>query len=630
MAAAAPLAFAAAGPLAQEAAEPVELPEIVVGGGLTPVAAASYARAATIITAEDLERSGARTLGDALRQVPGVSVSRSGGPGGVTDIRIRGAESNHVLVVIDGVRTAVSSTPTDLSRISPEQIERIEVLRGPQAAIYGAGATAGVINIITKGGIRNGSQVTTTLEGTTAPGGRGDLLVQGGTDKADVGFGLSFRNDEGWDASGDGGEKDGLRQFSFNMRGSADLTEQLSIRANARFTDTDADFDRTSSVFSGDPPCFDADCYVIDTTVPKSEARDYLFGFAADLETFGGALVHTPSLSYAAESSDFTGETFESTVDEASLIAAYQAAYTFGAADGHRLAGAVQVERETYEASFAGGDSKTRDQIGYALDYHGQITDALFVQAGLRYDDNEDFDDFLSWSASASYSVHATGTRLRASIGRAQTNPTFTELFGFFPGSFVGNPDLKPERNLGWDIGVDQMFWGGRGTLSATYFNETLEDEIVGSGLSVANADGESDRQGVELGLSLAPVAGLTLSAAYTWLDAEDASTGRRELRRPEHSGSVGAVYRFLEERARVGVDLTYNGETDQVNFGAFPSQRVSVDDYLLVDVTAAYRLTETVELYGGVRNLFDADHSDVFGYAEEPVTGYLGLRATF
>ena len=556
--------------------------------------------------------------------MPGVSVSRSGGPGGLTQIRIRGAEANHVLLLIDGVETANSAGGFDVSRLSPDLIERIEVLRGPQSTLYGAGATAGVINVITKGGLRDTVRFSGAVEGTTAPGGSLTGLLQAGGGRADGSLGFSFIDDAGWDVSGEDGEEDGVRSFTLTTKGTADLTERVRVRGNLLFSDSLSEFDATQF------GCGNSDCYVVDAEDFEAESRTALGSVALDIDTLGGALVHTPSFRYAW--ADSVSRTTSVSDSEASTLgAAYQAAYTFGSAARHTLVGALQFERETFESSFAGGDVKSREQIGYVADYRGDLTDALFVQGGLRFDDNEDFEDFVSWAASASYSIFETGTRLRGSIGRAQTNPTFFEQFGFIPGQFVGNPDLEPERNLGWDIGVDQRFWGDRGEINLTYFNETLQDEITGTGNSVDNLDGESDRQGVELGLFLQPIDSLRLAASYTYLDATEPD-GRRELLRPIHAAAASAFYDFLQDRATVGVEVVYNGTNKQVDFGSSlsPQPRVTVDDYVVVDLNAAYRLTERVQVYGGINNLLDADNEDVLGFEGQPLTAFLGLRAVF
>lgn len=599
-------------PAAGAAQTPVALDEIIVSGGLTPVDAQSYARAVTIITAEDLKRRQTRTVADALRSVPGVAVSRAGGPGGESAVRIRGSESNHVLVLIDGLRVATGADAVDFSRLTVGAVERIEVLRGPQSALYGAGATAGVINIITKGGLRNATALSAEAVVGTAPSASFSALAQGGTDKADIALAASWLDDDGWDAQGDGSEDDGLRNVTLNARGSADLAPFLRLRGSARYTDRSGDFDGSAT----DP-------------LGKTDGTDLLLGLAADIDTFGGALTHTPSISFSDQKNDTITTFGPSENDISELNAGYQAAYTFGADGAHTLVGAVQFKREEFSNTFAGSDDKQRDQIGYVLDYRGQITDALFVQGGLRYDDNDAFEDFTSWSASASYNFFETGTRLRGSVGRAQTNPTFFEQFGFIPGQFTGNPDLKPERNLGFDVGVDQDFWGGRGTVGVTYFRERLTDEIVDFGTTARNLDGDSDRQGIEVSASLAPIAGLTLRADYTFLDASDAN-GLTEIRRPKHAGGVSAEYRFLDGKARLGGDVRLVGDAEDLDFNSFPARRVTLDSHIVVNLNAAYAVSETVEVFGAVNNLFDEDYQEVSGYAAQPLTGFVGARVRF
>ena len=615
-----------AGLSAPLSAQTLVLPDIIVSGGLTPVAAQSYARAVTVITAEEIERRSPRTFAEALQTVPGLAISRTGGPAGVTQVRIRGSEANHVLVLIDGVEAPDSSSGRDFSTLSPALIERIEVLRGPQSALYGAGATAGVINIVTKGGARGETRISGSLEGSTAPGGVGTALFQGGTERADIAVGLSYSDDAGWDGSGDGGEKDGARDLVFSARGTADLTDWARLRGSLRYSDRSGDFDDTAF------GCGGPDCYIVDARGREVEGQLLVAGLAADFSVLGGALVMTPSAGYSAEDSTNRGAFGTSVNDISTLNLGYQAAYTFGPEDRHTIVGALQWKRETFENSFAAG-TKERDQIGYVVDYRGNLTEALFVQGGLRFDDNDEFEDFLSWSASASYNFFDTGTRLRGSVGRAQTNPTFFEQFGTIFGSFQGNPNLKPERNFGWEVGVDQSLWDGRVQVGVTYFDETLSDEIssvnVGGVRRPVNLSGESDRQGVELSLDLTPVEALTLRASYTYLEASEPD-GAREVRRPRHAGSLGADYAFLGGRATAGAEAVWAADAVDFDFGdpSFASPRAGLDDYVVVNLRAAWRVNERVEVYGGVRNLFDADYQEVLGYAEAPLTGFLGVRA--
>lgn len=605
-------------------AEGDDLGEIIVSGGRTPVDAQSYARAATVITARDLEQRQVKTVADALRQVPGVHVSRTGGIGGTTAIRIRGAEANHVLVLIDGVEMANSSADFEFANLDAAHIERIEVLRGPQSALYGAGATAGVINIITKRGVRDGFSAEITAEGGTAPSKAGSALVRAGTADADIAIGLAWREDDGWDSSGSGGEKDGASKLTGTLKATWDLTPDLRLRGAARYVNRETEYDPTNF------GCGGPDCYVSDG-IGGVTGEDLSLSAAADIAGYGGALVQTPSISYAFQQNNGTDVFGPSNNEYSTLKAGHQAALTFGSADQHTLVGAVEYKLERFQNSYAGSDVKERDQYGIVLDYRADLTEALFVQAGLRHDWNENFEDATAWSASASYTLFQSGTRFHASVGQAQTNPTFFEQFGFIAGQFVGNPGLTPEKNFGFDVGVEQTFLDGRATIDVTYFNETLSDEISGSGTTVTNLNGDSTRQGVEISGSVEPVDGLTIGVSYTYLDAEEPN-GAQEVRRPKHAAGANIAWRFFDDRATIGADVTYNGETQQRSFGGpgFSGPRMAVDDYVKVDLNASFDITENATIFGSVENVFDAKYQEVIGYAGQPVTGYAGVKVKF
>lgn len=598
--------------------------EIIVSAGRTPVDAQSYARAATIITGEELEQRQVRSVADALRQVPGLHVSRLGGLGGLSSIRMRGSEANHTLVLIDGIETADSSQAFQFENLDVSNIDRIEVLRGPQSALYGAGATAGVINIITKGGVRNDMRAQVIAETSSAPSRKGSALLQAGSDFADIAIGAFWSDDEGWDVSGDGGEKDSSTKAGGSVKASWDVTSQFRLRGVARYTRFDHDYDETAF------GCGGPDCYVRDG-IGSTNGESVELSGAADISTFAGAVVHTPRVDYSSRQANDFGQFGASDYAYSTLKAGHQIALRLGPDGRHSLTGAAEFKQERFENSFAGGDEKQRDQYGAVLDYQGDLTDAWFVQLGARYDWNDQFENAVAWSASSSYRLFETGTRFHASLGQAQTNPTFFELYGFVPGTFVGNPSLTPERNFGFDIGVEQSFLDDRATVDVTYFRERLTDEITGSGLTVSNLSGNSLRQGVEVSARFQPIPGLSIDASYTYLDATEPNGGT-ETRRPEHSAGANIAYSFLEDRAVLGADVTYNGENRQANFGdpSFTSPRVDVDGYLTVDLNASIKVAEGTEVFGSVKNLFDADNSDVLGYAGQPLTAGLGVKMKY
>lgn len=240
----------------------------------------------------------------------------------------------------------------------------------------------------------------------------------------------------------------------------------------------------------------------------------------------------------------------------------------------------------------------------------------------------------MTYSISSAYLFPQSGTRLHASLGTGSTNPTFFEEFGFIPSSFIGNSDLKPETNFGWDVGMEQRFWQDRAMIDVTYFNERLKDEIQTQFLpsfesTAVNLDGTSKRQGVEVSLGVEILQNLYVRASYTYLDAQE-PTGAEEVRRPPHSGSVGLTYGFHENRGTFFLDAIYNGQMEDNRFTSTGSQRVTLNDYVMVNAGADYQVTDHLQVFGRVENLLDQDYEEVYGFNTQGFTAFAGLKATF
>jgi len=623
---------------AAAAQEPLVLDEILVSGGRTPIGVDETGRAYTVITAEDLEAQGTRQVADALRRVPGLAVGRTGGVGGLTEIRVRGAESNQVLVLIDGLEISpAGSGEVDFGSLLVSDIERIEVLRGPQSALFGSNAAAGVISIITKRGQRNDAAFSGVMEG----GSDGTTLVganvAGGGETWDAAFGARFRRTDGFNiATGTGdreGEMDGDRNITLTGRANWDLTPDLRVGANLFVVDRETQFDDQSFPFPAD----ETSGFVLDSD-DFIDATDIALGVFGRYEMLGDALVHQVNLGYTSNTSDNISEgTLSFGTESQRLKAGYQASYAFDTgAFAHLVTGLAEFEEEQNEAS--SGFDQTRTLFGVGGEYRINYGPAA-LQASLRNDFNDAFEDALAFSVSGSYAIVGTGTRLHGSVGRGVTNPTFFEQFGFSPDFFVGNPDLIPERTFQWDLGVEQMLLGGRMIVDATYFRGKVTDEIVSgfdadSGLTTSvNASGESPRQGVELSLTAFPIDDLEVTGSYTYTLSQEASTDRQEVRRPRHLASLDATYTFLDGRARLGGSLAYNGDQRDNDFsdGFFGVQpHVVLDSFVLLSVQGSYEVTDRIELYGRVENATNTDYQEVFRFETQGVAGFAGIRVSF
>ncbi|MEM8993089.1 MAG: TonB-dependent receptor [Pseudomonadota bacterium] len=620
------------------AQEPTLLDEILVTGGRTPIEADQTGRAFTVITGEQLEAQGTRYVADVLRQVPGLAVSRTGSFGGFTQIRVRGAEANQVLVLVDGLEISpAGSGEVDFGSLIASDIERIEVLRGPQSALFGSNAAAGVISIITRRGRRDevsfGGAVEGGSDGTALASGR----VSGGGETWDGALSLSFRRTDGFNvATGTGdrdGEMDGDRNLTFNAKANWDVTEDLEIGGVARLVDRESDFDDQLFPFPSD-----ATTGVVVDSDDVNDATDISLGVFGRYDMLGDALVHQVSFGFTHNTSDSLSDGALSFGTESQrLKAGYQATYAFDTGRlEHLVSALVEVEEEENEAS--SGFDQSRTLFGVGGEYRIAFGPAA-LQGSLRNDFNDEFEDALTFAVSGSYLVEQTGTRLHGSVGRGVTNPTFFEQFGFSPDFFIGNPDLIPERTFQWDIGVEQTLLDRRLIFDATYYRGKVTDEIVSgfnadAGLSTSvNADGDSPRQGVELSLTAFPIDTLAITGSYTYTLAEEGSTGRQEVRRARHLASVDATYTFLDGRARLNGNVAYNGDQRDNDFsdGFFTVQPlVTLDSFVLLSIQGSYAVTDNVELFARVENATNADYQEVFNFETQGIAGFAGLRVRF
>ena len=618
----------------------VELDRVLVTDGRTPVEQEKSGRAFTVITGEQLEKNQVRFVADALRQVPGFAVSRTGSVGGFTQVRVRGSEANHLLVMIDGVEVSETSAgEVDFGSLLVDDVDRIEVLRGPQSAFWGSNATAGVVNIITKRGERNGFTTDVRSEAGTDGTFLGGVALRGGGENYDVALSGTFRRTDGFNISDFGTEKDGDRNATLNGKFTVDLSPDLTVDGTVRYVDQRNEFDDQDFSFPPGP----TQGLVIDTD-DETALREFFGSVGATHISFDGALTQKARFTGSDTMREYFTDGSETSSNEGNRYTGnYQATYQFdtpGMLDArHQFTGGYEWERETFAPSHLTEtfNRKTNSLIG---EYRGEFLDQIYINAGVRQDFNDRFEDAATWSLSGAWKIPGRATRLHASVGTGVTNPTFFEQFGFVPDTFVGNPNLIPEESLGWDIGVEQTFFDGGLVADITYFNQDLTNEIATVFdpdtffSSPINRDGKSKRQGVEVSATVNFFNGLTTTATYTYTDATDQTIAGgprlREVRRPEHAGSLSAAYTFYEDRARVFGEVVFNGKMEDLAFVPSLPPRVTLDSYTVVNVGGSFKFNERLEAFGRVENLFDEDYQEVFGYNTQGTTAFLGLKGTF
>ncbi len=569
--------------------------------------------AVSVIGRDLVQARGNSYVTDLLRTLPGVSVNQSGPAGGLTQIRLRGSEASHTLVIIDGVEVSnPSSGEFDFSGLRAEDIVKIEVLRGEQSALYGSDAIAGVINIITRAGAID-QKFTASVEGGSFETFEGQISAVIPFKIAALSINGNAFTTEGYDISGQGGEDDGSQSKSLNIGLNRVYLGEVTVSGKFGYSRLENEFDSDSD-FDG----------LLNNTDSKSERDTYKGRLDArfDLAGFDNLITASASETTTETNGDF-GNVSVGSREQINWAAKREVGQ-----DGV-LTLLAEIEQEQYSItpSFAGTPINPENgNSALAADYTFNDETWQF-SASARQDFNDRFEDATTWRIGAGYNFAWDG-RLRASIGEGVKNPSLIELFGFFPETnFVGNPDLTPESSIGFNIGYEQSFTNA--SISIDYFKSELEDEIFtdfsGFPFLPRNRDTDSSREGVELEGRWSADETLSLRGSATFLQAEE--NGVTEIRRPEFLASASAVWTPINDLS-LSLSTDHTGEQLDTNFGTFST--VTLDAFTLVGANARYRLDKNWVVNVRGENLLDEQYQEVFGYASQGRGIYLGLAADF
>ena len=592
-----------------------DLPDLVVTPTGQAVSALQLGHSITTVTAQEIAAKGWRTLPEALRTIPGLHINESGAPGSTVGLSIRGSRSAQVLVLVDGIRLNDPSGPTreaETAGIDLANVERIEVLRGPQSGLYGSDAIAGVINVITKqatAGVTGSVSAEAGSYGTY----RAAAQLRSATETMAAAASVSYLESDGFSAANErfpgNTEKDGFKTLNAAASLGLQAADWLRIEGRVQVIDAEADYD------NGGGPGADAEGAVAST-------EQVLTGLRADIGGQDATWRQALMLNYSVMDRAFDDVFGHTEYKGENIDAEWRHDILTGRAG--TLSAGVSYRRE--EAEVASAPAISADTVGLYLQQHTTLG-ALDAVAGLRYDEHEEFGGELTWRAAPSYRFETTGTRIKGSVGTGFKAPSLYQLYG--PATAwgaVGNPDLDPETSLGWDAGVEQAFLGEKLVLGATYFASRVEDQIefVDGYENISRVDSE----GIECFVSLSPVEALNLTATYTHTAAEDKSTGAQVIRVPEDRATLTATYAF-SARTDISATVLYTGAFDDRYFDStmFTAVDAEVDSSVVVNLAGRLGVTERVSLFGRIDNLFDEDYEQIYGYGTAGVSGYAGVN---
>ena len=599
---------------------------IVVTASRAPVAAGESAASVTIFDDAALDGLALPAVPDLLRLSPGLSVSTTGPRGTQTQVRIRGAEANHTLVFLDGVRfnDPAAGNEARFELLTSDSLSRLEIVRGPQSALWGSEALGGVIAAETPDPLRAGG-----FEGRAEYGSLDSSRLSGRYVQrvGDVGVMASagWQRSDGIDSFGPGGERDGFDNLAASLKLEARPSDAVTLGLAGHWI-------QGTSRYDG----FDPLTFLRADTL--DETRNRIAALRGWAEGRWGGWTLDADLSYLDSAN-------RNILGGAPLNSTFGDRLTFGAQlsrriGGHRITAAVEHESEGFRARdtvyFGGTDQdRSRRLTAFVGEWRAEWSPAIVTDLALRHDSFSAFADTTTFRASM-LARPWHGLELHAAFGQGIAQPTFYDLYGFFPGSFVGNPALIPERSRGWEAGIGWR--DDRFSVGATWFSARLRDEIVDTFdpasflSSTANATGKSRRDGLELSAAWHKGSALNLSINYTWLDAGQQIVAGgplvREVRRPRNSFNLAA---FGEAgRFRWGASFAYVGRRTDQDFDLFPAPTVTLGAYVLASANLAYRILPALELYARAENVFDADYRDVVGYHTPGRTIYAGLRVAF
>ena len=636
---------------AQQDSTPITLPDLVVSESRVPLPANAVTSAVTVLSGADLRSRGITLVQDALREVPGMSVVQAGSFGAVTSVFARGGESDYVKVLVDGVPVNEPGGSFDFATLTLDDVERIEIIRGPASVTYGSDAVTGVVRIVTRQG-RDAAHGSIETEAGTFGSWTGRADAAGSTGV------LS------WSAGASSTASDGSYDFNSDFRNSA-ATGHLVVRPDQQ-TDLAATARYGWNTFH----------FPTDGAGVPSDSNQFSRGRSLALGLDGGrqlsGRVEVRGAAAFARSRSFFDDQPDGAFDSTGFAFASdrQGTSTRWNLDGrvlvrpdvHSLASiGVQFERQlvstaaSYTSNFGGGAAtetdppfdQSRNDAAVYLEARTEPVSGLVLTSGGRLDDDEAFGSYATWRAGARASL-PKGFALRASAGTGFKAPTFAENFANSPFE-VGNRDLDPERSSSWEVGIEHELRDGALRTSVTWYDQRFRHLIQ----YVTAAPGEPTYQnlgaalarGLEAELSARLNRVLYVGGSWSWLDTRvtdaGASTspgfaeGDRLLRRP---GDQLRFWTDVTPRAglRLSAELRYTGSRDDVDFGTFPSPRITLPGFTLVNAALSAAVLPGaghrpgVTLLARVENILDTEYDVISGFPGRGRTVMAGARLTW
>ncbi len=603
-----------------------DLGNVIVSATKTETYQAEIGSSTTVITAEDIKKSGKLTVEAVLRDVPGLTVMQTGALGGEASVFMRGANSGQTLVMIDGVEVndpMSTGRAFNFANLLTDDIERIEVVRGPQSTLYGSDAMAGLINIITRKG-EGKPKAEASFEG----GSHGTFTEHFGLngaaiDKFDYSFSATRLDSSGISKAYNGSENDPYHNTSLSTKLGYKIFDNAKLSLSVNYVDA-----RTGVDYGANQ----------DLSNYTSWSKDLSTKFAFD-QAINSWWTHILSFSYHdirrkdKQEWDPVYGYVNDWYKGNNKKAEWQ--HNISPVKWNILTAGFEYEDESgssyYESDGAYGpysnkqDRKSIDNMGYYFQDQLKIWNRLFITPGVRIDDHEIFGTETTYKISTAFLITETGTRLKGNWGTGFKAPTLYQLYD----PTYGNVNLKAEESKSYDFGFEQNFFKDKLSFDLTYFHNDFRNMLDISNSKYINV-GKAITKGFEVGAKIKPLENLTFGVNFTYTDTEDKETGLELLRRPKRQANFDINWGFLP-KANLNLGVNYVGARKDATWDASYNKTIITQKaYAIVRMAASYDITKHFQVFGRVENLFDKEYQEVYGYGTLGRSFYAGIKGSF
>lgn len=582
------------------------------------------ASSVTVISRQELERMKKTSVLEALQDALGLTVVQSGPPGSAASVFLRGANSEHTLVLLDGVELNDPISPArsfDLAHLTLETVERIEILRGPQSPLYGSDALSGVVNIITRKGEGTHRLSLSSLAGSYATV-LHEVSIGGRPGNFHYYLGASLLQSSGFSAASaeyeGNSERDGYRNLTLSGRIGYQPKETLGFDLVFRRFETRTEVDNFGGAFGDDPN----NVQEYNSLFLRGEARSLLMANRWE-QKLGISIVdydrhhqnpQDPAHPFDQEKGYFNSRLFK--LDWQNTLFLHEANTLIFGVERQQEEGESEYHSETSWGSFTSIFSLRKAwTTGIYIQDQARLAQKLFAALGVRVDFHSEFGPSFTFRFAPAWLMEKTRTKLKATLGTGFKAPSLYQLFApatlFGP---IGNENLRPERTTGWDVGIEQQLFGGRAFFEVIYFRGDYKDLIQFDFLQGYTNIGKAVSRGFEILAQAQPHPDIMIKLAFTRTEARDENSGAALLRRPRNKFSAMMNLPFTG-KGSIHLSLLRVGEREDIDFSSPPYGEVTLPAYTLLNAVLSYHLVQNVQIFLRLDNIFNTRYEMVKGY---------------